>query len=81
MATNVCMKDIKEADWLFFKSEAVKANKTMGDFFSVVLSGYKRKPKSSWDVVLDWKPTMTPEEADEMWAEIKDSFRKETEFR
>jgi hypothetical protein len=77
----ICIKGVRESDRLLFKAEAARANKTMGDFFNVVLSAYKRSPKSGWDTLLNWKPTMTPKEADEMHSRIKKAFKTETEFR
>ncbi len=77
----VCIKGVRTSDWSRFKAEAARANKTMGDFFNVMLSTYTRSPKGSWDVILKSKPTLTKKEADEIMKEINEVFRTEKGFR
>lgn len=78
----VCVRGFSKSEWLDMKAEAAKANKTIAEFISMLFFRYKsEKPKSNWDALLDWKPTMTPEEADKMEKEIYKAFRTETEFR
>jgi len=77
----VCIKGVRTSDWSRFKAEAARANKTMGDFFNVMLSAYKPSPKGSWDAILKSRPTLTKKEANEMMKEINEAFRMETGFR
>jgi tRNA uridine 5-carbamoylmethylation protein Kti12 len=77
--TNVCIKGVKKADWTYFKSEATKEEKTMGDFFNKVLTRYKEKSKDNWDEILYGAPTLTDKEAEEMKKAIK-VFKEEYDF-
>jgi len=79
--TNVCIKGVNRADWLYLKSEAVKEGRTMGEFLGSLISAYRSKPKTNWDEIMSRKPILTEEEANEMLNEINRAFRTETEFR
>ncbi len=77
---SVCIKGVSKADWLYFKSEAAKENKTMGDFFKTVLMKYRGPPKGNWDKILSHKPILTKEDAEAIRRYVNEEFKKDTEF-
>jgi len=80
MTTNICMKGIREADWRYFKSEAAKANKTMGEFFSSLVLKYKEAREDNWGKILSHRPMLSEREAEEVLKRAEE-FRKDFDFR
>ncbi len=80
MPTNVCIKGIRKSDWRYFKSEAAKADKTMGDFFSSLVLKYKENKEDNWDDILSRSPMLSESDAEEITERAR-AFRKDFDFR
>lgn len=49
MKKTICIKGVSEEDWRYFKSEAVRKGKTMGEFFGVLIDSNRHgrdKPRT-----------------------------------
>lgn len=77
---SVCIKGVSKADWLYFKSEAAKENKTMGEFLKTLVALYKESPKDNWAEILHRKPAFTKAEVEDMRKKAGE-LRTEMRFR
>lgn len=75
-----CIRNIKEEDWKYFKSEAVKKNLKLGDFFSTLINEHKKAAKNPWNDILKGKRIFSNKDLDEIKSRC-DKFRKEFRFR
>lgn len=79
----VCIKKIREDDWGYFKSEAVKKNVPMGKFFSIVVGVYKKRDNegNNWDEILNSRPVLDRNSVDDIEKEIERFRNEEVDFR
>ena len=72
---DVCIKNINDESWRMFKSESVKHDMRVGEFFSILVEEHKERcNKSTLKDLLFSKKTLTEKDA----KNIKESMR---EFR
>ncbi len=50
---DVCIKNINDGDWKSFKSESIKHDLKVGEFFNILVHEHEEKcTESNWDTVL-----------------------------
>jgi len=77
MTMDVCMKDIDESDWRFFKSESAKHGVKVGEFFNALIGEHKERCKNSnWKSILFGKKTLKGIVEREDFKPIRNEFRE-----
>ncbi len=74
------LKDIDDATWAAFKSQAAKNNLKLGAFFKQLMGEYEKESKTFWEKMLRGERMLGDKEAEEFRA-VTRRARKEYGFR
>ena len=73
---NVLLKNVPEAEWIAFKTEATSNNMKLGEFLALLIREYTKKHDNSrWKRILNYKSTRSTKELNTHEENIK-KFRK-----